>query len=68
MAVNLRREKVEAARVPGAKSTQGNLDSIEMDLLLGGDLDPEQDRRLREIAKRCPVHRALMGEVVIAHR
>ncbi|MCK8494128.1 MULTISPECIES: OsmC family protein [Spirosoma] len=30
-----------------------------MKLILNGDLDPEQRLRLREIADRCPIHRAL---------
>jgi len=41
---------------------------IELELLLGGDLTAEQESRLREVADRCPVHRALKGEVEIIHR
>ncbi len=41
---------------------------VELELLLGGDLSDEQKSRLNEIADRCPVHRALGGEIVITHR
>lgn len=46
----------------------GRGDHVELELLLGGDLTPEQASRLREIADRCPVHRALKGEIEISHR
>ena len=47
---------------------KGTVDHVELELLLGGDLTPEQEQRLREIADRCPVHRALKGEVEVIHR
>ena len=50
------------------ESPKGRVDHVELELLLGGDLTPEQDSRLREIADRCPVHRALKGEIEISHR
>ncbi|MFQ5521850.1 MAG: OsmC family protein [Candidatus Methylomirabilia bacterium] len=63
----LQHQRVEAAGVPGARRTEGKVDSITLELLLSGDLTPEQERRLREIADRCPVHKALAGGVVISH-
>lgn len=45
----------------------GTVDHVELELLLGGELTPEQERQLRKVADRCPVHRALRGEIVIAH-
>ncbi|MFQ5898999.1 MAG: OsmC family protein [Candidatus Methylomirabilia bacterium] len=63
----LRHERVEAARVPGARRLSGEVDSIALELFLSGDLTAEQAQRLRQIADRCPVHRALAGEVVISH-
>jgi putative redox protein len=39
-----------------------------LELLLGGDLTAEQESRLREVADRCPVHRALKGEVEISEK
>ncbi|MBI4608962.1 MAG: hypothetical protein HY726_08140 [Candidatus Rokubacteria bacterium] len=66
--VRLRHEKVPAAGAPGATRVEGTVDHVELELILGGDLAPEEERRLREVAHRCPVHRALTGEVVIVHR
>jgi putative redox protein len=34
-------------------------------LTLTGELDGEQRQRLVEIAKKCPVHKTLTGEIVI---
>ncbi len=46
---------------------KGKVDHVSLALLLGGDLTSEQQQRLLEIADRCPVHRALTGEIVISH-
>ena len=47
---------------------EGKIASIELQLLLGGDLSDEQRQRLGEIASRCPVHRSLTEGVTITHR
>jgi len=47
---------------------EGKISSIELELLLGGDLSDEQRQRLAEIASRCPVHRSLTESVTITHR
>jgi putative redox protein len=41
------------------------IDKIEMAISLTGDLSEEQQRRLREIAGRCPVHRTLISTIQI---
>ena len=46
---------------------EGKISSIELELLLGGDLSAEQRQRLAEIALRCPVHRSLTEGVTITH-
>ena len=46
---------------------EGKIASIELELLLGGDLSAEQRERLAEIASRCPIHRALTEGVSITH-
>ena len=46
---------------------EGKMNSIELELLLGGDLTDEQRQRLAEIAGRCPVHRTLTEGVTITH-
>ena len=59
-------DRIEAhvARDPG----EGKINSIEVELLLGGDLNDEQRQRLIEIAGRCPVHRTLAEGVPITHK
>ncbi|MCB1755118.1 MAG: alpha/beta fold hydrolase [Gammaproteobacteria bacterium] len=41
------------------------LDVIEKKLEIVGNLDEEQRLKLKEIASKCPVHKTLLGEVVI---
>ena len=45
----------------------GKVDHVSLELSLGGDVSAEEVSRLSEIADRCPVHRALTGEIVITH-
>ena len=47
---------------------EGKINSIDLELLLGGDLTDEQRQRLAEIAARCPVHRTLTDGVTITLR
>lgn len=47
---------------------EGKINSIELELLLGGALTDEQRQRLTEIAERCPVHRTLTEGVTITQR
>ena len=42
-----------------------HLDHIETAITLTGALSTEQERRLMEIAHKCPVHRTLKSEIVI---
>ena len=60
----LDRIETRVTRDPG----EGKINSIELELLLGGDLNDEQRQRLGEIASRCPVHRSLTEGVSITHR
>ena len=46
---------------------QGKINSIDLELFLGGDLNDEQRQRLGEIASRCPIHRTLTEGVTITH-
>ena len=59
----LERIETRVTRDPG----EGKINSIELELILGGDLNEEQRRRLAEIASRCPVHRTLTESVTITH-
>ena len=46
---------------------EGKVNSIDLELFLGGDLNDEQRQRLAEIASRCPIHRTLTEGVTITH-
>ena len=46
---------------------EGKINSIDLELFLGGDLSDEQRQRLAEIASRCPIHRTLTESVTITH-
>jgi putative redox protein len=46
---------------------QGRIQTIALELILGGALDDEQRQRLMEIAERCPVHRTLTETVQIVY-
>ena len=43
----------------------GMAGAIEMAISFSGDLSQEQQRRLLEIAERCPVHRTLTSQIQI---
>ena len=43
----------------------GMVEGIEMEISCSGDLSQEQQRRLLEIAERCPVHRMLTSQMQI---
>lgn len=44
------------------------LEKVTMALNFQGNLDGEQRQRLFEIAKRCPVHQTLIGDIRVSHR
>jgi len=58
--------KVPAENQPDAKT--GMVDGIEMGVSCTGDLSQDQQRRLLEIAERCPVHRMLTSQMQIQTR
>jgi len=59
----LDRIETRVTRDPG----EGKINSIDLQLFLGGDLNDEQRQRLAEIASRCPIHRTLTEAVMITH-
>ena len=48
------------------KSSEGFVHRIFRSVEIEGDLNEEQRARLQEIAHKCPVHRMLTSEIVIA--
>ncbi len=66
--VNLRHSKIHAADCRDCETKVGKIDRIERDILLVGKLDADQQKKLLEIADKCPVHRTLNSEIKIETR
>jgi putative redox protein len=66
--VTLKQERIHAADCADCETKEGKLDRIWREIQLEGNLTEEQQVRLREIAKRCPVHRTLTSEISIVDR
>ncbi len=64
--VRLSTHKIHARDCEDCESDpDARVDIIERELVLGGDLTPEQLARLQEMAEKCPVHRTLTSETKI---
>jgi uncharacterized OsmC-like protein/fermentation-respiration switch protein FrsA (DUF1100 family) len=63
--VTLKHSKIYAKDCAECETRDGMLDQIERDIAMDGTLDPEQRKKLMEIADKCPVHRTLTSEVRI---
>ena len=65
--VRLRQNRLHAADCKECqKSTEGFIHRIERSVTFEGDLTKEQRQRLLEISHKCPVHKTLTSEIVIA--
>lgn len=63
--VRLRHRRIHAEDCADCETKEGFLDAIEKEIVVAGDLTPEQQERLGEIAHRCPVNQTLLREVKI---
>jgi putative redox protein len=62
--VRLKHQKIHASDCDNCEAKgDGKMDYIEREIELNGPLDPQQRKRLLEIADRCPVHRTLHSEI-----
>lgn len=61
----LSQRKIKAADCPDCVSKEGEVEEMFREITLEGDLDAEARARLLDIANRCPVHKALTGEIKI---
>jgi putative redox protein len=59
--VNLSYARVHAEDCAECETKVGMIDRIELGISFIGDLSDEQQRRLLEIADKCPVHRTLVS-------
>jgi uncharacterized OsmC-like protein len=66
MTVRLRHSRIHAVDCLDCETKSGQLDQIERELHFEGDLTDDQRARLMSIAERCPVHRTLHSEVLVA--
>jgi putative redox protein len=63
--VELSHSKDYAADCQECSDKQVKLDRIKVRLTFKGNLDDTQRQRLKEIAKRCPVHQTLISQIDI---
>lgn len=65
--VRLRQEKIHAKDCAECvQNKDGYIHRIERSVTLEGNLSDEQRTRLQEIAHKCPVHKTLTSEIVVA--
>jgi putative redox protein len=63
--VRLRHDRLHSRDCADCETKEGWLDAIEKEIVVAGDLAPEQVERLGEIAHKCPVNQTLLREVRI---
>jgi uncharacterized OsmC-like protein len=61
--ITLSHHKLHAQDCVECESKDVKLDTITVKLDLEGNLTEEQKARLKEVAKRCPIHRTLTSEI-----
>jgi putative redox protein len=64
--VRLRQNRVHSKDCKECQSQEGYVHRIERSVSFTGTLSDEQRTRLQEIAHKCPVHKTLTSEIVIA--
>lgn len=65
--VRLRQQRIHAKDCAECvQNTEGYVHRIERSVTVEGNLTDEQRARLQEIAHKCPVHKTLGSEIVIA--
>ena len=68
VSVRLRHRKLHAQDCEDCAAAGARLDHVDREVSFAGPLDPEQRKRLLEIANRCPVHRTLEAGVTVQTR
>ena len=60
--------RIHAVDCAECETQEGKIDRIELNIEFAGQLSNEQQSKLLEIARKCPVHRTLTSEVDIRMR
>lgn len=63
--VLLKHGRIHARDCADCETVSGVVDVILCDIVIEGDLGHDQRQRLLEIARKCPVHRTLTGEIKV---
>ena len=63
--VELSHEKIHAEDCEQCQTTNGKIDKIVKHIELKGDLSSKEQKRVLEIAEKCPVNRTLKSEIII---
>jgi putative redox protein len=66
--VSLSYARIHAEDCAECDTKIGMVDRIEVEISFTGDLSEDQQRKLFEIANKCPVHRTLVSQVHIGAR
>ena len=64
--VELQHSRIYAEDCADCETKDGYLDRIHKEIVVDGDLTPEQVARLVEIAGRCPVNQTLTHEITMS--
>jgi putative redox protein len=64
--VRLWHDRIHAEDCADCETKDGYLDRIHTEVVVDGDLTPEQVARLTEIAGRCPVNQTLQHEITMS--
>lgn len=65
VAINLFHERSYSKDCQGCEESPQQIDFLNREITLLGDLEPEQKERLLEIADKCPVHKTLHSRLVV---
>ncbi|MEX0928062.1 MAG: OsmC family protein [Balneolales bacterium] len=63
--IELRHYKTHAKDCLECEEKDARLDKIEKEIIVKGNLNEEQNNKLLEISKKCPVQRTLLGQIQI---
>jgi len=63
--VEMQHHKSHAEDCRDCDDPKAKIDKIEKEIIIKGDLTDDQLQRLKEISKKCPVHRTLLGDIDI---